>query len=586
MSQASRPDQSPRADLPTPALAADPPMAIPLPPVQITAGLPAGLPEDSSSAREHRSPRWMRWSVAATAGLGVAMLVVVFGVLLIESPRLVPPRDLVVKAGQTARATAELEDPQAWQGKVHFSLADDAPAGAAIDPTTGEFSWTPTADQAGRIHQITLRVARSETSRSPREQTLRVRVNPNEPPRLDPPLVPDVIKVGDQVAFRVRGRDTDEPPSPLRYALVGDHNPPAAALDPTTGKFWWAVAPPDNGEVYRLAVEATEQDAQLLRATCTSILRVRRRMPVGYGLTAQYYADHEWKQPLIERFDSQIDFLWAAGPPHPDLKADDFAVRWTGWLRPPAPGEYRLVAVSDDGLRVFLDDRAVIDDWGAGPIRRRETNVTLSNKPHALRVEYRDHKDVSAVSLRWVRPSGPPAAEPVPPQCLFCVRETADQAEVKLPPPRRLPAALGPNAGLDAEYSSGTNFERSIDRRVEPRIDHLWGLDKPLERLPADTYSVRWTGRLTPLLPGKYKIVAYSDEGLRVWIDEKPIIDNWKRHPLARNEAEVELSDRPHKLRVEYFDDDHAAVASLRWILPGEVDEQVIPAWVYSRDVR
>jgi hypothetical protein len=509
----------------------------------------------------------------------LSVLVVVVGVLLIDSPSLVPPRNILVKAGQTARMTAELENAPAWLGKVHFSLADDAPAGAEIDAATGEFSWTPSSDHVGRTHNITLRVARSEASRSPREQRLTVRVNPNEPPQLDPPPVPSEVNVGKEVMFRILARDTDDPPSPIRYALVGDHNPPGATLDPASGKFSWAVTPADSGQVYRLAVEATEQDAQALQATSTAILRVRQRMPVGYGLTAQYYADHEWKQQVIERFDPQINFLWAAGPPHPDLKTDDFAVRWSGWLRPPAAGEYWLIAVSDDGVRVFLDDKAVIDDWGSGPIRRRDAKVILSATPHVLRVEYRDHKDVSAINLRWIRPGGPSAGEPVPPHCLFCVRETAEQAEVVLPRPRRLPA----DTGLTAEYFSGTNLERSIDRRAEPLIDHWWGLDKPLERLPGDIYSVRWTGRLTPLLPGKYKIVAYSDEGLRVWIDEKPIIDNWKRHSLARNEAEVELSDRPQTLRVEYFDHDQAAVASLRWIPPGDVEEQVIPAWAYSR---
>jgi hypothetical protein len=517
--------------------------------------------------------------VAVTAVVGVVLLVVVFGLLTLDYPRLAPVRELVVKSGQTARATVELQQPEKWAGHVHFSLADDSPPGATIDPATGEFSWLPTADQAGRTHIITARVARSATNRSPHMQSFAVQVNANGPPEFEP--TPDkLVKVADGVVFRVRARDIDEPPSRLRYSLVGEHNPPGATLDATTGEFWWPVAASDAGQIYRLGVEATEQDAQALRATSSALLRVRPRLPVGYGLTAQYFADHDWKQQVVERFDRQLDFLWSIASPHPDLKADDFAVRWTGWLRPPASGEYRIVIVSDDGARVVIDGKTIIDDWAIGPLRRRDAVVTLSNKAHALRVEYREHKDASAVSLRWVRPGRTSIAEPIPPQCLFCVQETAGQTEVALPASRRLPA----NAGVSAEYFNGTNFERPIDRRVEPAIDHWWGLDKPLDRLPADTYTVRWTGRLTPLVAGKYKIVAYSDEGVRVWIDDKPIIDNWKRHAIARDQAEIELSDRPHKLRVEYFDDDQGALASLRWILPGDVEEQVIPAWAFSHD--
>ena len=563
-----------------PAAPSDAPMAIPLPPVQSQAArVETTATTQVRPQLDHPPHRWRRWSVAVTALAGIVLLVVIFRLLTLESPRLSPIRDVVVKVGQTALATAELEDPRTWAGNVHFSLADDSPPGAAIDPATGEFSWSPALDQAGRSHVITARVARSATNRSPHEQSFAVRVNTNGPPQFD--ATPDTLaKVGDQVAFRARARDSDQPPSRLRYSLVGGHNPPGATLDATTGEFWWPVRPYHAGQTYRLTVEATEQDAQALRATATSILRVHPRMPVGYGLTAQYFADHEWKQQVIERFDRQIDFTWSTATPHPDLKADDFAVRWTGWLRPPTPGEYKIVVISDDGVRVAVDGKTLIDDWAIGPLRRREAQLTLSNKPHALRVEYREHKDTSLVSLRWVRPDGPSVAETIPPECLFCIQETANEAQAM--PPAPLPTR--PNASLIAEYFNGTNFERLIDRRVEPVIDHWWGLDKPLVRLPADIYSVRWTGRLTPLTPGKYKIVAYSDEGLRVWIDDKPVIDNWKRHAAARDQAEVELTDRPHKLRVEYFEDDHGAVISLRWIVPGDVAEQVIPPWAFSHD--
>ncbi|MBX3745854.1 MAG: cadherin repeat domain-containing protein [Verrucomicrobiae bacterium] len=39
-----------------------------------------------------------------------------------------------------------------------FGLGDGAPAGASIQPQTGLFSWTPTEEQAGREHTITVRV--------------------------------------------------------------------------------------------------------------------------------------------------------------------------------------------------------------------------------------------------------------------------------------------------------------------------------------------------------------------------------------------------------------------------------------------
>jgi hypothetical protein len=50
---------------------------------------------------------------------------------------------------------------------------------------------------------------------------------------------------------------------------------------------------------------------------------------------------------------------------------------------------------------------------------------------------------------------------------------------------------------------------------------------------------------------GVYTLRAISDDGIRVWVDDQLVIDNWKPHGSEVNA--VEISPGRHNLRVEYY---------------------------------
>jgi tetratricopeptide (TPR) repeat protein len=65
----------------------------------------------------------------------------------------------------------------------------------------------------------------------------------------------------------------------------------------------------------------------------------------------------------------------------------DFGLVATATLPLPA-GTYRLGVTSDDGVRVWVDDRLVVDAWETGPAANHEATLTLPDGAHRLRVEY------------------------------------------------------------------------------------------------------------------------------------------------------------------------------------------------------
>jgi len=122
------------------------------------------------------------------------------------------------------------------------------------------------------------------------------------------------------------------------------------------------------------------------------------------GLRAELFADPYFWENVATRVDPQIDADWKTGPPDPRLPNDYFSIRWTGWLKAPEPGRYKLHAVFDDAASVWLDGGRVIDRLDSGKPGTAEAEVDLTDRLHFLRVDYREgHKD-ARVSLLWTAP--------------------------------------------------------------------------------------------------------------------------------------------------------------------------------------
>ncbi|MBI1333659.1 MAG: beta-glucosidase [Armatimonadetes bacterium] len=123
------------------------------------------------------------------------------------------------------------------------------------------------------------------------------------------------------------------------------------------------------------------------------------------GLHAEYFSNKTLSgTPVATRTDQTISFTWDGSPAN-GVGKSDFSVRWTGKLTAPKTGTYNLVLSCDDGCRLFLDGRLLIDHWvdsGETPI---STKVDLvAGEPHDLKVEYYQAGGLAVAKLNWTPP--------------------------------------------------------------------------------------------------------------------------------------------------------------------------------------
>jgi hypothetical protein len=124
------------------------------------------------------------------------------------------------------------------------------------------------------------------------------------------------------------------------------------------------------------------------------------------GLRGQYYAGTSFDRLLCERLDKHVRI--------PDLaynlpggRVTDLSVRWTGYLLVPESGDYTIFSASDDGQRVWIDGKKIIDDWTMHGVEERSATIALESGSHALRVEHMQGDGGGEITLRWQGPGIP-----------------------------------------------------------------------------------------------------------------------------------------------------------------------------------
>lgn len=123
--------------------------------------------------------------------------------------------------------------------------------------------------------------------------------------------------------------------------------------------------------------------------------------------------------------------------------------------------------------------------------------------------------------------------------------------------------------GLKGEYYTGTNFERKVLTRVDRQLNFDWMERGPAPGMPESYYSIRWTGKLLAPATGQYRFYAKVDDGIRIWVGNKKIMDSWQLNDSKNFVTSIGLeAGHYYDLRVDYFNDMLEGEIKLYWQRP------------------
>jgi beta-glucosidase len=210
----------------------------------------------------------------------------------------------------------------------------------------------------------------------------------------------------------------------------------------------------------------------------------------AHGLKGEYFNNKDLQgEPAVVRLDEQVNFDWFTNSPVPQLPMDNFSVRWTGQFVPPVSGTYQLGARADDGVRVYIDDKILVEDWRDRGAKTVTKPVELeAGRAYRIRIEYYDRYASAAAKLVWT-----------PPQLARTLREEAiskaKESDVIVMVLGLAPSLEGEEMEVKVEgFRGGDRTELGLTKVQEELLKDVYATGKPvvLVLLSGSGIAVNW----------------------------------------------------------------------------------------------
>jgi hypothetical protein len=232
---------------------------------------------------------------------------------------------------------------------------------------------------------------------------------------------------------------------------------------------------------------------------------------------------------VMVRRDANIDMNWGGGAPAPGLPADSFSIKWQRLFTGDG-GVYRIRAVTDDGVRVKLDGKIILNAFADGP---KDTSVDfgMARRDHEITVEYFENRGDARARVWIERPSDPQFTD------------------------------------WKAEYYNNITLSGSpalTRNETSPKIS--FGNKGPDKSIDGGYFSARLTKRVE-FKRGDYEFTVKADDGIRVWVDGNRIIDEWHGSDGKETYTEIETLNGKKDVRIEYYNSFDKGSFSVSWKL-------------------
>jgi len=162
------------------------------------------------------------------------------------------------------------------------------------------------------------------------------------------------------------------------------------------------------------------------------------------------------------------------------------------------------------------------------------------------------------------------------------------------PPPTPITQTSGD--GLLATYFNENNLTKTAITKIDSTLNFDWGAGSPTPRSPIptndptyvdkDTFSIVWTGFVVPQYTQEYTFYARSDDGVRLWVNNQQLVNQWKNQSAREYAGRIRLTaGQRYPIKVEYYENYGDATIKLSWSSSFQ-SKQIIPkSRLYSADV-
>jgi beta-glucosidase len=262
-----------------------------------------------------------------------------------------------------------------------------------------------------------------------------------------------------------------------------------------------------------------------------------------------------------------------------------------GMFDPPAMVPYAQITMAENdtdahrqlALKTSRESMVLLKNDGILPVKQAPKTIAvvgpLADNKRVLEGNYNGTPSRATSALEGIKKQFAASEVTFTPGARFLRAPDAVPASVLTTPDGK--------PGLQAEYFKNKELSGPAAlKRVDANIDFNF-IESPVPGFSTatfaiDDFSARWTGFLTPAESGTYQLGMRADDGFRLWIDGKLVVEDWTTHGASTKLADVKL-EKGHKyaVKVEYFQGTGDAIAQFVWtteLLEKPVDAAVAAA--------
>lgn len=213
----------------------------------------------------------------------------------------------------------------------------------------------------------------------------------------------------------------------------------------------------------------------------------------------------KWEGPGIEKLYENS----GNSSPTPNVSKDGFSARYTTYKRLPE-GEYLIRSKADDGIRVLIDGKVVLDRWTSSKYREDARKITIKD----VSTSGTNDKDVHCIEVQYFEDKGASQIE-------FQIQDFGNAYTD--PNNKTWIAAFYNNKDLkgDAIVKGGIGSLNPINQ-----LDFNWGNSSPDTGIQSDNFSAFFS-KFDDLEPGQYEFEVTADDGVIVSVNNQKIINSW-----------------------------------------------------------
>jgi len=271
----------------------------------------------------------------------------------------------------------------------------------------------------------------------------------------------------------------------------------------------------------------------------------------------QHLRSIRWENPVGTIYTEELDIPkrdFREGFPGITDRFEWFAIRYAGSFRVMEEGKYRFKLRSDDGSRLYIDNRKVVDNDGAHAAHTRSGSIRLSRGKHSIRVEYFQGPRFSVALQLWILPPGGRSI-------IFRMDKPVGRGD----------CPFGNVWQQSGRSLTGTIYEVSRGYTLRPgrsRGGRILGTvyTKKLDVRPGhfdrgfpfiterhNWFMIRYTGRFSVPEAGDYVFSVLADDGAILYVDGQMVVDNGGMHAPHTRSGRIHLYTGSHDIRVDYF---------------------------------